>query len=121
MRISGVIAAFVALSVLGQPAAALLCAVDCGARAEAHHCESGATNDSDSPGPSLSGGVAVCDHSVSVEAALNERIEVLRPAHGLLPVVAVRFRTTLTRDRRHAPQAGAVLPGIPLAAQPLRI
>ena len=119
MRISGLVAAVVALSVLGQPAAAVLCAIDCGAKAEANHCESG--DNFESPGPSLNGGVAVCTHAVSVEAALSERLEVLRPSHGLPPVFAVRVSTTSPRDRRHPSQSDAIPPGIPLAAQPLRI
>ena len=121
MRIPSAVAAFVALSVLSQPTVAVLCALDCSGRPEATHCESGVTNAPDAPASGLSSGVALCGHSVSVQATLNERLEVFRPMDGLLAVFAVRFSATLSRDRRHALQSLGVPPGIPFAARPLRI
>lgn len=86
MKLPIATASLVALSLLGQPMAAALCAVEChrgdAARArvpsEHNHCASEGTRNAAST--ALTSGVAFCNHAVATAATAVEREQLVRPA-----------------------------------------
>ena len=84
MSTSAITATLVALSLLGQPIAVALCAVEChsedGARtpSEHNHCTSDGTRRAGSA--MLTSGVAFCNHAVAIATTSLERESLVRPA-----------------------------------------
>lgn len=84
MRTSVTTATLVALSLLGQPIAATLCALECHSEdvartsAEHNHCTDDGTRHA---GPAmLTSGVAFCNHAVAIATTTLERESLVRPA-----------------------------------------
>ena len=88
MRSRFIVAVVVALTLLGQPIAVALCAVQCHNREipqelSERHCGSDAARDPASA--TFATSVAFCDHTVAVASTTTERHQVSRPAEAHAP------------------------------------
>ena len=122
MRASVFIAAVVALSLLGQPVAAVLCGVRCqGLDARVppdDHCGPHSTRDQTSS--VVAGAVTFCNHDVAIAGTTTERLQILRPAQAVVPLTQLALPPLpYWRERHSRDHEGS--PGSSAAPLPLRI